>query len=210
MFCVRLARHMPAVEYRYGFRGIHGYLNQNEDIATAKEEEIQSAFVHDPSYSVKVVRKKLANCAAYFPGANPAGALKRKDIIFPSLTRKSSSMKLPAMLLFRKHSILFFCVNPRTCCTLCKRETGKCGFAPNANADPAMVANSNIKITVTSRWLTQNRSNALIQSWKISGRNLSHPLKRPCYRKIGRVLCIPSGAGWVTSMLVNPLHRRKL
>jgi hypothetical protein len=64
MFCIRLARHMPAVEYRYRFRGFHGYSNQNEEIATAKEKEIQSAFVHDPSYSVKVVRKKLANRAA--------------------------------------------------------------------------------------------------------------------------------------------------
>jgi hypothetical protein len=63
---------MPAVEYRYGFRGIHGYLNQNEDIATAKEEEIQSAFVHDPSYSVKVRKEACETARQMFSGPNPA------------------------------------------------------------------------------------------------------------------------------------------
>lgn len=71
-FVFRSCKKDPGRQMPIRIRGVHGYPNQNEEIETNKEKEIQSTFVHDPSCSVKVKEKRLAHCETNVSWGQPS------------------------------------------------------------------------------------------------------------------------------------------
>jgi hypothetical protein len=96
---------------------------------------------------VKVAGKKLANCAACLSLGHPSWVPERDENIVFSMTNKeifSQSKCLPCSSFRSTLSSSSACISGHAA-PYAKENQGICSFAPNANADQAMVANSNKK-----------------------------------------------------------------
>lgn len=115
-----------------------------------KEMETQSAFVHDPSYSVKVRKGACETARQLISEFNPAGALtKRKNYCIPMRPiRKSSSSKMPTMLFFAEHSVRLVCVSQNMLFPMQKRPREYAASLEMQNNGSTTAANGDIKITV--------------------------------------------------------------
>jgi hypothetical protein len=115
-----------------------------------KEMEIQSAFVHDPSYSVKVRKEACEMARRMFSGSNPAGAVtKRKNYCIPMRPiKKYPSSKMPTMLFPTKHPVCFVCVSHNMLLPMQKRPREYAASLQMQNSGSTTAANGDIKITV--------------------------------------------------------------